>query len=129
MSEDKDALDFDLEDGNPDGLESLTAEQIAEESHSYGEVTAEDLGSDELIDDGADPAFWVPEDADTPVDVALRPHEARNDTGEGETIDEYLAQEEPDPNATFDYEYSEDDETADEELLVGDVAELDDEGY
>ena len=77
----------------------------------------------------ADPAFWVPEDADTPVDVALRPHEARNDTGEGETIDEYLAQEEPDPNATFDYEYSEDDETADEELLVGDVAELDDEGY
>ena len=39
MSEDKDALDFDLEDGNPDGLESLTAEQIAEESHSYGEVT------------------------------------------------------------------------------------------
>ena len=89
MSEDKDALDFDLEDGNPDGLESMTAEQIAEESHSYGEVTAEDLGSDELIDDGADPAFWVPEDADTPVDVALRPHEARNDTGEGETIDEY----------------------------------------
>ena len=33
MSEDKDALDFDLEDGNPDGLESVTAEQIAEESH------------------------------------------------------------------------------------------------
>ncbi len=58
MSEDKDALDFDLEDGNPDGLESLTAEQIADKSHPYGEVTAEDLGSDELIDDGADPAFW-----------------------------------------------------------------------
>ncbi len=129
MSEDKDALDFDLEDGNPDGLESLDAEQIAEESHPYGIVTAEDLGSDELIDDGADPAFWVPDDPNLPTDAELRPHEARNDTGEGETIDEYLAQEEPDPNATFDYSYTEDDEYADAELEAGDVAEADDEGY
>ena len=116
-------------DGNIDGLEDLDPQEQADANRPYGEVTAEDLGSDELIDDGADPAFWVPEDADTPVDVALRAHEARDDTGEGETIDEYLAQEEPDPNATFGYEYSEDDDTADEELLVGDVAELDDEGY
>ena len=99
MSEDKDALDFDLEDGNPDGLESLTAEQIADKSHPYGEVTAEDLDTRELVYDGADAATMVPDDPATPVDAAFH----TDDMATEESIEERLAQEQPDPAAEVAY--------------------------
>lgn len=129
MSEDKESGNFDLEDGNPDGLESLNAEEIVEESHPYGIVTAEDLGTDELIDDGADPAMWVPDDPDVATDVELRRHED-SASPEGESIDEYLAQEEPDVDDTVEDAPEAD---VDDDLGAGygsdKVAEADDSGY
>lgn len=126
MSEYKESGSFDLEDGNPDGLESLNSEEIVEESHPYGIVTAEDLGTDELIDDGADPATWGPDDPEVATDVELRRHED-SPSRSGETIDEYLAQEEP--------EVEDDDSESDVDDELGSrygserVADVDDSGY
>ncbi len=89
---------MDAHDGNIDGLENLDAEEMADANQPYTEVTAEDLATDELVYDGADPAEMVP-DGTAPVDQAL--HE--DDPATEETIDERLAQEQPDPAADVAY--------------------------
>ena len=62
-------------------------------------MTAEDLGTADLIDDGADAASMVPNDPQTPVDSALH----TDDTDHDETIEERLRQEEPDPSSRITY--------------------------
>lgn len=84
---------MDAQDGNIDGIEDLDVEEVAEKDHDYGEVTAEDLSTDELVYDGADPANMLPDDTEAPIDEAM--HE--DDTFTQESLDERLAQEEPDP--------------------------------
>lgn len=90
---------MDAQDGSLDGLEQLDAEEIADADHPYGEVTAEDLGTRDLIDDGADAAAMVPDDPQTPVDVALHTGDSDHD----ETIEDRLLQEEPDPSSRIIY--------------------------
>ena len=92
-------MSMDAQDGSIDGLEQLDAEEIADAEHPYGEVTAEDLGTDDLIDDGADAAAMVPDDPQTPVDAALHTDDIAHD----ETIEERLLQEKPDPSSRVTY--------------------------
>ena len=84
---------MDAQDGNIDGIEDLDVEEVAEKDHDYGEVTAEDLGTDELVFDGADAADLIAEDTEAPIDEAM--HE--DDTFSQESIEDRLEQEEPDP--------------------------------
>lgn len=88
-------MSLDALDGNIDGIEDLDQEEIADAEHPYGEVTAEDLGTDDLIDDGADAAAMVPDAGPVPVDRAMH----FDDLTREETIEDRLAQEEPDPAA------------------------------
>ena len=92
-------MNMDEQDGSLDGLEQLDAEEIADAEHPYGEVTAEDLGTEDLIDEGADAAAMVPDDPQTPVDAALHTDDIAHD----ETIEERLLQEEPDPSSRVTY--------------------------
>lgn len=86
-------MSMDAQDGNIDGIEDLDAEEVVDADHPYGEVTAEDLSTEELAFDGADPANMLPDDTEAPIDEAM--HE--DDTFTRESIDERLEQEEPDP--------------------------------
>lgn len=91
-------MSIDANDGSLDGLEDSDATAAADANRPYGEVTAEDLGTDDLVHDGADAAGMVPDHPDVAVDTALHTDEP----GE-ETIDERLAQEQPDPAAEVAY--------------------------
>ncbi|HHU40584.1 MAG TPA: hypothetical protein GXZ45_15075 [Propionibacterium sp.] len=73
-------------------------QEMADENRPYGEVTAEDLATEELVADGADPALDLgPDDPDlegvVPVDRVV----GLDDDPAEETIEERLKQEEPDP--------------------------------
>jgi hypothetical protein len=92
-------MSMDEQDGSIDGLEQLDPEEIADADHPYGEVTAEDLGTDDLIDDGADAAAMIPDDPQTPVDAALHTEDLTHD----DTIEDRLLQEEPDPSSRVIY--------------------------
>lgn len=92
-------MSMDAQDGNIDGLEDLDQEQVADAEHPYGEVTAEDLGTSDLIADGADAGAMVPEDPAAPVDEGMHFDDLTGD----ETIEDRLAQEEPDPSARLTY--------------------------
>jgi len=95
-----DRLDRDL-----DGTEDPdTLEEMADANRPYGEVTAQDLGTQDLVDDGADPALATPGDDEQvanraagvlPVDEVLHTDEPRSE----ETIEERIQQEVPDPTS------------------------------
>ena len=86
---------MDAQDGSLDGLTDLDAQDVADANRPYGEVTAEDLASDDLVADGADAAGLVTQDERLGVDAALHTDPPRTE----ETIDERLAQEVPDEGA------------------------------
>lgn len=83
-------------DGNIDGLEDLDPQEQADANRPYGEVTAEGLATNDLIADGADPTDVGPDhgelDGVVPVD-----HHRNLDPESDETIEDRIAQEEPDP--------------------------------
>lgn len=91
-------MSIEPQDPSLDGIDDLDAVERADADHPYGQVTAEDLGTDELVYDGAEAETMVPDDADVAVDTALHTDEP----GE-ETIDERLAQEQRDPAAEVAY--------------------------
>ncbi|GAA1393095.1 hypothetical protein [Luteococcus peritonei] len=92
-----DQLDSDL-DGVED-TDELT--EMADANRPYGEVTAEDLGTQDLIDDGGDLATTLDDDARTdnraagvvPVDEEM----TFDDLTTEETLEDRFQQEEPDP--------------------------------
>ncbi|WP_461106787.1 hypothetical protein [Tessaracoccus terricola] len=88
-------MSMDAQDGNIDGLEDLDPEEVADAEHPYGEVTAEDLSTEELVFDGVDAADLVA-DGSAPVDEVLR---REDDPAVEETIEERLQQEEPERDA------------------------------
>lgn len=88
-------MSIDANDGSLDDLEDPDAVAAADANRPYGEVTAEDLDTSEMVYDGADAATMVPDDPAMPVDAALHTDEP----GVEETIDERLAQEQADPAA------------------------------
>lgn len=92
-------MSMDAADGSLDGLEDLDGPEAADLNRPYGEVTAEDLATDELIGDGADAAAMAATDGAVPVDAVLHV----DDMATEETIDERLAQEIPDPNQNLVY--------------------------
>lgn len=92
-------MSMDAHDGSLDGIEDLDPTEAADANRPYGEVTAEDLATDELVGDGADAGTLVPDEPGVPVDVALHTDEPLTE----ETIDERVAQEEPDPAADVAY--------------------------
>ena len=94
-------MSMDAQDGSLDGLEDQDMVAAADANRPYGEVTAEDLDTRELVYDGADAATMVPDDPTVAVDTALHTDPPRVD----ETIDERLAQEVPDPAAGVAYGY------------------------
>ncbi|WP_420174971.1 hypothetical protein [Luteococcus sp. OSA5] len=92
----RDDLDRDL-----DGLEDLESlEESADANRPYGEVTAQDLGTQDLVDDGADLARSLDDDeqiahradAVVPVDEAV----TVDDMAHQESIEERIQQEIPD---------------------------------
>lgn len=92
---------IDERDKDFDGVEDADSmTEQADINRPYGEVTAEDLSTDELVADGADLVNAMsapdPEAGLTPVDEALHTDEP----GE-ETIEERLLQEEPDPTSAI----------------------------
>ena len=94
---------YDERDQDFDGVEDADnlAEQ-ADQNRPYGEVTAEDLSTDDLVADGADLATAMTAsepgaDGPVPVDVAI----PVDDPFTEETIEERLLQEEPDPNSAI----------------------------
>lgn len=92
-------MSIDANDGSLDGLEDSDAVEVADANRPYGEVTAEDLDTRELVYDGADAATMVPDDPAVAVDTALH----TDDPGVDETIEDRLPQEEPDPVADVAY--------------------------
>ena len=90
---------MDAQDGSLDGLTDLDAQDVADANRPYGEVTAEDLASDDLVADGADAEGLVTQDERLGVDAALHTDPPRTE----ETIDERLAQEVPDEGAEVAY--------------------------
>lgn len=66
-------MSIDANDGSLDGLEDSDATAAADANRPYGEVTAEDLGTDDLVHDGADAAGMVPDHPDVAVDTASTP--------------------------------------------------------
>lgn len=66
-------------------------EEVDRRLNEDDEVTREDLGTQDLIDDGTDAAGMTPESLERPVDEALHVDEPG-----GESIDERLQQEQPD---------------------------------
>lgn len=93
-------------DATLEGIDALDPIAAADANRPYGEVTAEDLDTDELVYDGADAADLQPDDATTPVDEAIHTDDDVTDT---ESIDERLAQEQPDPAAEVAYGFDETD--------------------
>ena len=92
-------MSIDANDGSYDGIEGQDAVEAADANRPYGEVTAEDLDTRELVYDGADAATMVPDDPATPVDAAFH----TDDMATEESIEEHLAQEQPDPAAEVAY--------------------------
>lgn len=92
-----DQLDSDL-DGveDPDSLE-----EAADADRPYGEVTAQDLGTQDLIDDGADLATTLHDDERTDNRAAgvvpLDEEMSFDDLTTEETLEDRFQQEEPDP--------------------------------
>ena len=92
-----DQLDSDL-DGveDPDSLE-----EAADADRPYGEVTSQDLGTQELIDDGADLATTLHDDERTDNRAAgvvpLDEEMSFDDLTTEETLEDRFQQEEPDP--------------------------------
>lgn len=92
-----DRLDADL-DGTED---AETLEEQADADRPYGEVTSEDLATQDLIDDGGDLASTLDDDDRTdyraagvvPLDEEL----TFDDLTTEETMEERFQQEEPDP--------------------------------
>lgn len=76
---------------DPDQDNELLAQRIDDAAREHHEVTREDLGTQDLIDDGADPAGMTPENLEVPVDDSLHLDEPGRTT-----IEERIAQEEPD---------------------------------
>lgn len=72
----------------------LDAQEIEDTILDNDEVLQEDLGTQDLIDDGADPADMTPDDLQVAVDRTLHVDEP----GE-ETLAQRMAQEEPDVQA------------------------------
>lgn len=90
---------IDERDTDLDGVDdAVTLAEQGEENRPYGEVTAEDLSDQDLIDDGADLATSLDDEADErgmiPVD-----QEIELERDQQETIEDRLLQEEPDPNS------------------------------
>ena len=90
---------IDQRDEDLDGVDdAVTLAEQADENRPYGEVTAEDLSAQDLIDDGADLATALDDEVNEggllPVD-----REIEMDRDQDETIEDRLLQEEPDPNA------------------------------
>lgn len=87
---------LDSGDGSLDGLEDLNPQEQADANRPYGEVTAEDLSTNDLIFDGADATDVGPDHGDlegvVPVD-----HHRDLDPEADETIEDRLSQEIPDP--------------------------------
>lgn len=92
-------MSMDAHDGNLDGLEDLDATETADANRPYGEVTAEDLATSELVADGADAAMMAPIDPAVPIDGAFH----TDDPDVEETIDDRLTQEQRDPAAEVAY--------------------------
>lgn len=94
---------FDERDKDLDGFEdaeSLTEQ--ADQDQTYGEVTSEDLSTDDLIADGADLATAMNASepgagGPVPVDEEILTDDLTTD----ETIEDRLLQEEPDPNSSI----------------------------
>lgn len=88
----------DARDQNLDGIEDQdTLEEQADANRPYGQVTAEDLSTDEQIYDGGDLATAIGEDdADLEGAVPLD-QQIELDRDEDETIEDRIAQEEYDP--------------------------------
>lgn len=76
---------------DPAAGNDLDAQEIEDAVLDNDEVMQEDLGTQDLIDDGADPADMTPDDLQIAVDRTLHVDEP----GE-ETIAQRIAQEEPD---------------------------------
>lgn len=99
MSDDQ----FDQRDLDLDGVEDAeTLEEQADENRPYGEVTSEDLSTDDLIADGADLATAMNASepgagGPVPVDEEILTDDLTTD----ETIEDRLLQEEPDPNSSI----------------------------
>lgn len=91
-------MSIEPQDPSLDGIEDFDMIEQADVNQPYGQVTAEDLGTDELVHDGAEAESMVPGADDVAVDTALHTDEP----GE-ETIDERLAQEQRDPAAEVTY--------------------------
>lgn len=92
----RDDLDSDL-----DGIEDVRSlEESADADHPYTRATAQDLGTQDLVDDGADLATSLDDDeqarhrldAVVPVDEAM----IVDDMAHRETIEERIQQEVPD---------------------------------
>ena len=94
-------MSMDAQDGNLDGLEDLDPVETADANRPYGEVTAEDLDTRELVYDGADAAQMVPDEPNVPVDAELH----TDPPGVQETIDERVGQEQDDPATHVAYGY------------------------
>lgn len=88
-------MSMDSQDGNIDGLENLSVEEVAAADHPYTEATADTLATEELLYDGVDTINLLPQDEETPVDEFLH----NDDVPHDDTIEDRLAQEEPDPSS------------------------------
>lgn len=93
---------FDERDKDLDGFEdaeSLTEQ--ADQDQTYGEVTAEDLGTEDLIDDGADLATALnASEAGAGGPIPVDEEIIVDEPGE-ETIEDRIRQEEPDPTSAI----------------------------
>lgn len=88
---------FDQLDADLDGVEDATTlQEMGDQNRPYGEVTSEDLSAQDLIDDGADLATTL-DDSSSEVGLAPVDQEIEMERDEEETLDDRLAQEEPDP--------------------------------
>jgi len=88
-------MSMDAQDGNIDGLENLTKEEAAAADNPYTEATADSLATEELLYDGVDTMSLLPQDEEMPVDEFLH----NDDVPHDDTIEDRLAQEEPDPSS------------------------------
>lgn len=88
----------DARDGNFDGMENLDLQEQADAEQPYGEVTVEDLSTEDLIDDGADLSTDLGDPDDLAGNIPVD-HEIDLDPDSRETIDDRIRQEEPDPTS------------------------------
>ncbi|WP_232549425.1 hypothetical protein [Propioniciclava soli] len=87
---------MDAEDGSNDGLDDVDPQDQADANRPYGEVTAEDLSTLDLVADGADAADVGPDHGELEGVVPVDQHRDL-DPETDETIEDRLQQEEPDP--------------------------------